>query len=157
MALLISCSVKFSFTGASIPDDVKTVKVDYIPNMAAMVAPMLSPTLTDELTMMIQRSTRLEFVNEDPDVLFTGQIIDYRSEPIAISGNEYATTNRLTVAIRMSCTNTKHPELSFPDRTFTAYADYPSTEMLNSAEGALIPQISKQLAEDVFNAAFSQW
>lgn len=156
--VLVSCSVKFSFTGASIPPDVKTVKVDYIVNLAAMVAPMLSPTLTDELTMMIQRQTRLEFVNEDPDVLFEGQIIDYRSEPITIGGDsQYAETNRLTVAIRMTCTNTKYPELSYANKTFTAYADYPSDQMLNSAESGLIPEICRQLAEDIFNAAFSQW
>lgn len=158
LLVLVSCSVKFSFTGASIPPDVKTVKVDYIANMAAMVAPMLSPTLTDELTQMIQRQTRLEFVTEDPDVLFEGQIIDYRSDPFTISGeSQFAETNRLTVAIRISCTNRVHPELSYKDKTFTAYADYPSAQMLTAAEGSLIPEICKQLSEDIFNAAFSQW
>ncbi len=105
----------------------------------------------------IQRETRLEFTKEDPHVYFTGEIIDYRSEPIAISGNEYAEMNRLTIAVRVSFTNTKQEELSFTNRTFTGYTDYPSSQMLTSVEGALIPEVTQKIVEDIFNAAFSNW
>ncbi len=154
--VVVGCSVRFSFSGASISPDVQTVKVEYIPNMAAMVAPILSPTLTDELILKIQQQTRLEFTNDDPDVLFQGEIVDYVNEPIAISGDEQAVENRLTIAVRVTFTNFVEPELSY-SKSFTAYANFPSNEMLTSVESSLIPEICTQLVEDIFNAAFSNW
>lgn len=153
------CTVRYSFSGASIDAAVKTVSVAYFPNMAAMVAPMLSSTLNDELISKIQRETRLQFVREgvEADVSFEGEIIDYRSEPIAISGNEHAVQNRLTIAVRVNFVNKIQPQYSIPGKVFTAYADYDSNQMLNSAEGKLIPEIVTKLVEDIFNAAFSNW
>ncbi len=154
--LITGCSIRFSFSGASISDKVNTVSVSYFPNMAAMVAPSLSATLTDELIQKIQQETRLEFQEQNADVTFEGEIIDYRSEPIAISGNEYAVQNRLTIAVRVRFVNIQQEEFSF-NKSFTAYADYPSDQMLTSIEGSLIPEITKQLVDDIFNAAFSNW
>lgn len=153
---LWSCKVELSFSGASISPDVKTIRIDYFPNMAAMVAPMLSPTLTDDFMAKVQRETRLEFVTGEADVTFEGEIVDYRSDPIAITGDEYAAMNRLTIAVRVRFTNNKEPHLSF-NRSFTAYADFNSSQMLTSIEGTLIPQITEKLIEDIFNAAFSNW
>lgn len=156
MVTLWGCTVDLSFSGASISPDVKTIRVDYFPNMAAMVAPILSPTLTDELKAKIQRETRLEFVTGDADVTLEGEIVDYRSEPIAITGDEYAAMNRLTIAVRVRFTNNKEPHLSY-NRSFTAYADFNSSQMLTSIESSLIPEITEKLIDDIFNAAFSNW
>ena len=46
-AVLVSCTVKYSLSGASIPPDAKTFSVAYFPNNAPMVAPVLSATMTD--------------------------------------------------------------------------------------------------------------
>ncbi|MFI3287607.1 MAG: LptE family protein [Rikenellaceae bacterium] len=153
---LVGCTIRFSFSGASISPDVNTVKVDYFPNMAAMVTPILSPTLNDALVQKIQNQTRLQFVNENPDVYFEGQIVDYSSKPVAISGDEYAETNRLTIAVQVKFTNIVEPNLSF-SKSFSAYADFPSTDMLTSVESSLIPEICTQLVDDIFNAAFANW
>lgn len=153
---LVGCSIRFSFSGASISENVKTVSVSLFPNMAAMVAPILSSTLTDELITKIQRETRLEFTTQDADVTFEGEIIDYKSEPIAITGNETAAQNRLTIAVRVRFVNNIEEQYSF-SKSFTAYEDYDSDQMLTSIEGSLIPEITEQLVEDIFNAAFSNW
>lgn len=150
------CSIRFSFSGASIGADVKTVSVTYFPNMSALVAPILSPTLTDELTNKISRETRLQFVREDADVSFEGEILDYISEPVAISGGEYAIQNRLTIVVKVRFVNKKQPQFSY-ETVFKESADYNTSQMLTSIEGTLIPQIVEKLVEDIFNAAFSNW
>ncbi len=158
LALVVwGCTIRISFSGASISPDVKTVRVDYFNNMASYVAPILSSTFTDDLTTKIQRETSLTFTKDTPDVLFEGVIIDYNSAPVAISGDEYAQENRLTIAIRVSFTNRVEPQYSFENKTFTAYSNYSSSEVLTSVESTLIPEIVEQLVEDVFNAAFSNW
>lgn len=156
LVLLAGCSVRFSFSGASISDNVKTVSVAYFPNMAAMVAPILSSTLTDELITKIQQQTRLEFTEQNADVTFEGEIIDYKSAPIAITSDEVAAQNRLTIAVRVRFVNNVEEQYSF-SKSFTAYADYDSDQMLTSIEGSLIPEITEQLVDDIFNAAFSNW
>lgn len=154
------CSIKYSFSGASISPDVKTATIVYFQNMATMVAPSLSPTFNDMLTQKIQRETRLQIIRDGStppaDVTFEGQIFDYRSDPIAISGDEHAVKNRLTIAIKVKFTNNKEPNLSF-ERNFSEYADYNSSELLTSIEGTLIPEIVTKLVQNIFNEAFSQW
>lgn len=153
----VGCTVRYSFSGASVDYTVtKTVSVAYINNMAAMVAPSLSSTLTDELIQKLQRETKLQIVEEDGDMTFSGEIIDYRSDPISISANEIAVQNRLTIAVRIRFVNKAQPDNSY-EKTFSNYADYPSDRLLTSAEGQLIPEISKKLVEDIFNAALAQW
>lgn len=151
------CTVHYAFTGASVDYNLtKTVSVAYINNMAAMVAPILSSTLTDELQQKLQRETRLQFIQEDGDMTFAGEIIDYKSDPISISAEEYAVKNRLTIAVRIRFVNKAQPNQSF-EKTFSNYADYSSDQMLTSIESQLIPEIVKKLVDDIFNAALGQW
>ena len=156
VAVTGGCKVRYSFSGASIDSSIQTASVAYFPNMAAMVSTLLSPALYDGLTDKIQRETRLRLVREDGDVSFEGEITDYRSSPFSISGAEYAMQNRLTIVVKVRYTNTKQPNLSF-DRSFSAYADYDTNTPLATAESSLIPEIVEKLAEDIFNAAFSNW
>ncbi|MEG0602743.1 MAG: LptE family protein, partial [Mucinivorans sp.] len=148
LAMLVSisgCTVHYAFTGASVDYNLtKTVNIQYINNMAAMVAPMLSSTLTDALIQKLQRETRLQIVEEDGDMSFAGEIIDYKSDPISISAEEHAVQNRLTIAVRIRFVNKAQPTNSF-ERTFVNYADYPSDQMLTSVESKLIPEITTKL------------
>lgn len=150
------CQITYKFNAASIPPNTKTATVMYFNNMAPMVAPLLSPTLTDMLTQKIQRETRLELVRDDGDVVFEGEIIGYNSAPIAISGDEYATKNRLTITVKVRFTNKQDPKLNY-DKTFSAYDDYDTSQMLISIENQLIPTIVEKLVENIFNDAFSNW
>lgn len=152
----MGCSVSLSLSGASISPDVKTVQVGYFPNMAAMVSTILSSTLNDELVSKIKRQTRLQFVTESPDVYFEGEIVNYTSAPVAVTGDEYAALNRLTIVVQVKFTNTKEPNLSY-SRSFSSYSDYSSSEALTSVESSLVPEICEQLVEDIFNAAFANW
>lgn len=156
MALLSACTVKYAFNGASIAPDVKTASVAYFNNMAPMVAPSLSPSLTDALTQKIQRQTRLAIVREDGDTSFEGEIVGYSSSPIAISGDEYASRNRLTITVKVRFINKKDPKLSY-DNSFSAYEDYDTNQMLITIQDQLIPQIIEKLVENIFNDAYSNW
>jgi len=154
--LVWGCKVSYTFSGASIDPKIQTVSVSYFPNMAAMVSTILSPTLTDALTTKLSRETRLQVVREEGDISFEGEITDYRSSPMSISGDEYAVQNRLTIVVKVRFTNNVQPEYSF-DRTFTAYEDYDTNRLLTTIEGEIIPQIVEKLVDDIFNAALSNW
>ena len=156
VALLASCTVKYSLSGASIPPDAKTFSVAYFPNNAPMVAPVLSATLTDELTQRFASRTSLVQVDEGGDFAFEGEIVGYSSTTSSVSSGDYALQNRLTISVKVKFTNAIDDKMSF-NRNFSAYADYDSTKLLTEVEGELIPQIVEQLVTDIFQAAASNW
>ena len=148
--------MKYSLSGASIPPDAKTFSVAYFPNNAPMVAPILSATLTDELTQRFATRTSLVQVEEGGDFAFEGEIVGYSSTTSSVSSGDYALQNRLTITVKVKFTNAIDDKMSF-NKNFSAYADYDSTKLLTEVEGELITQIVEQLVTDIFQAAASNW
>ncbi len=156
MCGLIGCRISYSFSGASIPVEAKTVSIAYFPNNAPLVAPILSSTMTDALQDRFMRQTRLTQVPENGDLSFEGEIIGYSSQPAAIVADEYAAKNRLTITVKVRFTNRFRPADNF-EKTFSQFQEYDSNILLQEAESTLIPEIVDMLVEDIFNAAVSQW
>ncbi|WP_295936724.1 LptE family protein [uncultured Alistipes sp.] len=149
-------SVKYTLSGASIPPDAKTFSVAYFPNNASYVAPILSSTLTDAMVDIFVRRTRLMQVDEGGDFAFEGEIVNYTSTTAAVSGEERATLNRLTITVKVRFTNALDETMSF-NKTFTAYEDYDSLKMLTEVESDLIIEIVDKLVTDIFQASASNW
>ena len=149
-------AIKYSLSEASIPPDAKTFSVAYFPNNATMVSPILSSTLTDALVDMFSRRTRLTQVDEGGDFAFEGEITNYTSTTSSVSSDEYALLNRLTITVKVRFTNALDDSMSF-NRTFSAYEDYDSTQLLTEVEGTLIPVIVDKIVTDIFQASASNW
>ena len=86
----------------------------------------------------------------------TGYITSYDVTPTAISSDDLAAMNRLTVTVRITFKNLKNPEEDF-EKSFSAYQDYDSTVSLDSVEATLCDQITEILIEDIFNATVANW
>ena len=145
----------YSFSGASIPSEAKTVSVDYFPNHAQLVNPTLSNTLTNALRDAMTNQTTLDMVESGGDLAFEGEITDYRTSPVAISG-QTAAMNRLTVTVKVRFSNRIDDTKDF-EQSFSRYEDYPSDQDLNSVQEALTATIVEQLVEDIFNKALVNW
>jgi len=156
-ALLFSACGIYSFTGTSIQNDVNTVTINYFEYKAQKVNPSLSNDLTEALKTRFRRSTRLEQVDQDGDLEITGEVTGYTVSATAITANEVAAQNRLTVTVRVNFTNRKHSEDDFENQTFSAYADYDSTNSLDAVESSLCTEIIDKIIEDIFNATVAQW
>ncbi len=156
--LMTSCGVaiKYSLSGASIPPDAKTFSVAYFPNNATMVSPILSSTLTEALIDMFSRRTRLQQVEEGGDFAFEGESTNYTSPTSSVSTDDYALLNRLTITVKVRFTNAIDETMSF-NKTFSAYEDYDSTQLLTEVEGTLIPEIVDKIVTDIFMASASNW
>ena len=150
-----SCGV-YSLTGASISPEVKTAGVPYFQNRASVVQPMLSRELTEKLKDKIQSQTDLKLVNESSDVLFEGEISNYVVSPAAITGENVAAKNRLTITVKVKFTNSKESQYDF-DTSFSRFEDFDSNTSLDAVETDLIDKIADQLVEDIFNRAFVNW
>ena len=154
-----ACKVSYSFSGASISPDVKTVSVLFFENRVergSTVNPTLGQEFTDALRDKMKSQTNLTLVEEGGDVQFEGEFTTYRVQPQAITGNQAAALNRFTVTVRVRFTNQIDPEQDF-DTSFTRYEDYSSTQNFEDVEQGLLEKIIADLTEDIFNRAFVNW
>jgi len=152
---LTSCGI-YSFTGASIPTEAKTISVDYFTNKAATVQPSLSQVFTERLKDMFLEQTNLSLSENEGDLSFSGYISKYQIKPMAIKANETAGQNRLTIAVKVTYNNSLDAENNF-EHTFSRYRDYDRAQNISDIENDLIKEITDELAEDVFNKAFVNW
>ena len=155
-ALCLSGCGIYSFSGISIQPDVKTVTLNYFEYKALKLNPNLSNDLTEALRTEFRKMTRLEQVDMDGDLEITGEVTGYDVQATAITANEVAAQNRLTVTIKIAFTNRLYPEDDF-EKTFSLYADYDSTNPLDAVESTLCAEIVKKLIEDIMNATVANW
>ena len=149
-----SCNI-YRFKDVSIPDTIKTVKVNFIENKARYVNPQLGPRLTDKLRQKIVGQTRLSQTNNDnADWEISGFITDYSLSTSAIS-NQREATNRLTVSVHITLNNHKADKTEEYDvnRNF----EFGANQSLQQAEASLSDEIIRTLTDEIFNKLFSNW
>lgn len=144
----------YSFTGASVDADVKTVSVAVFQNNASQVVPTLSQNFTEALRDKFITQTNLKLAQRAADLQFSGAIVDYAVTPLTIQGDQAAQT-RLTLTLNVQYVNLKHPEKGW-DETFSNFVDFPK-ESWPSKEGELVTEVQGKLVQDIFNKALANW
>lgn len=149
------CKTKVSLSGATIPDEAKTISVGFFTNNTSLGAPSLSQRFTEKLRDVVSQQTRLTLVKQNGDLQFEGYIADYNVSPIAISADQ-ASQNRMTISVSVKYINKFEESKSF-EQTFTRFQDVASDKNISSIEPELVTEIYRQITEDVFNRAFNNW
>ena len=153
---LSSCGV-YTFTGATIPPEAKTVSIANFPDLSALGSPGLSSDLTNALKDKFSRQTPLMLVTTDGDLAFEGEIRTFTVAPVSITGDQQTQSERLTIGVRVVYQSRFEPKNNF-DKSFSAYADYNSlTESFESAQSRMVEEIIEQLVENIFNESVARW
>ena len=153
--LVFSCGI-YSFSGTSIQPDVKSITIPYVEYTALRVNPALSNDLTEALKEKYRKLTRLEEVDVDGDLELLCTVTGYDVKATAVTANEMASQNRLTVTVKVEFSNKKYPEDDVSNN-FSAYEDFDATLSLDAVEAGLCETIVEKLVEDIFNATVAQW
>ena len=132
---LQSCG-NYSFTGASIPLGTETFQVNFFENdagndLGSIFEPGLDRDFTSSLQNILQNQTNLQLVSQDGDLVYEGEIIEYRVSPMTATSELTAAQNRLTVSVNVRFINVKNEEDDFENR-FSFYYDYPAETQLLS-------------------------
>ena len=154
--LVVSCGI-YSFTGTSIPPDVKTITIPFVEYKALRVNPSLAGDLTEALKEKFRKLTRLEQVDVDGDLELVCEVSGYDVKATAVTADEQAAQNRLTVTVKIDFANKKYPEDDVSNKSFSAYEDFDATMSLDAVEATLCETIIEKLVEDIFNATVAQW
>ncbi|MFA8301159.1 MAG: LptE family protein [Hyphomicrobiales bacterium] len=154
-----SCGV-YSFSGASIPPEAKTISIQFFPNRAPLVVPTLSQEFTDALKDIFSQRTQLVLVEQNGDLQLEGEITQYSITPVSVSsGNsssgQVGQLNRINIGINVRFTNKYDPSSDF-ESTFSQYVDVKNDVDLSNPTNQ-IQEINERLVEDIFNKSVVNW
>lgn len=155
-ALSVNSCWIYSFSGTSIQPDMQTICIEPVQNNALKTNPTLANKLTEALMDKYKKMTSLSQVTDVADCYVYTTIESYDVKPAAVTADEVAAQNRLTVTVKVKYTNDKHPEENL-EQSFAAYQDYNSERSLDEVENTLCEDIIETLVEDIFNATMAQW
>ena len=155
-----SCG-NYSFTGASIPEGTETFQVNLFENnsgnnVGSIFEPGLDRDLTLALQNILENQTNLQLVQSNGDLLYEGEIIEYRVSPMTSTADLNAAQNRLTISVNINYTNFKKEEDNF-ERRFSFFFDFPAEQQLISIKNEAHEIIFERLTQDIFNASLAKW
>lgn len=150
-----SCSV-YNFTGTG-KIDAKTFQVNFFQNNSDLIEPGIDRTFTLNLQDLIQNQTNLNLVKSGGDLIYEGEIIDYRISPMTATADQQASQNRLNIRVNVRFTN-KNKEIDNFEKTFDFFYDYPATTQLNGATlNTALDEIFLRITQDIFNESLAKW
>ncbi len=158
--LIIGCG-NYSFTGASIPDGTESFQVNLFENnsgnnVGSIFEPGLDRDFTVALQNILENQTNLEMLQTNGDLVYDGEIIEYRVSPMTATANLDAAQNRLTITINVIFSNLKKEEDNF-ERRFSFYYDFPAEQQLISVKNEAHEIIFERITQDIFNASLAKW
>jgi hypothetical protein len=154
--MLITLSSCYSFKGASLDPNLKTIQISNIRMETAGGPANLSLTINEKLKEYFQRNTSLKINNKNPDLQIEGSIIGYELTPQAPTGDDKAGLNRLTLTIQFRLINRLDEDKNF-EQEFSFYQDFPQNQTLPQVEKELIPKLVDQIILDLFNKIAGDW
>lgn len=146
----------YSFSGASIPENIRTIAVPLAEDRSLGGVVGMNEVLTDFLIERFARQTRLVLEPDEnaADAVLTAAIDRYQNQPVAVTGNEVAALNRITITVQVRYVDRVEDEERLA-RSFTASAEYDATQIEDEQETAVA--VLRQIADDAFTAATSDW
>lgn len=157
LTALVSCkSCGYSLSGINIPPDVKSISVQFFPNKAQLVNPVLSQKFTEQLKDKFLRETSLTLINSEGDFRLSGEIVNYRIEPAAVNSATGTAKNKFTMSVKVVFECPKHKDLNFTEE-ITKFTQFDAADNFQSIENTLSEDLSKQIIQEVFNKVALKW
>jgi len=153
--LLVSCNVKYNFTGTG-KINAKTFQVNYFQNNAEIVEVGIERTFTQKLQNTIQNQTNLDLVPSGGDLLYEGEIVEYRITPMAANANQQSSQNRMTISINVRYSSKNSEDDNFEKR-FSFFHDYDANLLPSAVLNEALEIIYERITQDIFNESLAKW
>jgi hypothetical protein len=152
---LVSCNVKYNFTGTG-KINAKTFQVNYFQNNAEIVEVGIERTFTQKLQNTIQNQTNLDLVSSGGDLLYEGEIVEYRITPMAANANQQSSQNRMTITINVRYSSKNSEDDNFEKR-FSFFHDYDANLLPSAVLNEALEIIYERITLDIFNESLAKW
>ena len=149
---------RYSFTGVTIPSNVRTVYIPYFADESGSGLGDLSDQLNEALINRFVNQTRLSLTDspENADIQLEGLITGYSNQPFSVAGDQRANLNRVSISVRASYAYTTEEEPEW-QQTFTGNFEYDPTEDSIEGENAAAFEALTRIADNIFNDAMGDW
>jgi hypothetical protein len=163
-ALLLVLSLQgcgiYNFTGGNV-GTAKTFQVNFFQNYSSdspgsTIEPGLDNKFTLALQDFIQNQTSLDLNSSKGDLVFEGEIVEYRVSPMSATAQQTAAQNRLTISVNVRFFNTTKEDADFEKR-FSFFYDYPANDLLDSVKNEAFDAIFERILQDIFSASLADW
>jgi len=162
IVLLNSCGLKINYnlSGASV-GTAENFQVNFFQNLAdqspgSIIEPGLDRDFTIALQDVILNQTSLSLTNSGGDLIYEGEIVEYRVQPMTATAAQTAAQNRLKVTVNVRFYNKTKEDSDFENR-FSFFYDFPANSLLESVKSQAHEVIFERLTQDIFNASLADW
>ncbi len=157
--LMYGCGA-YNFTGGDV-GSAETFQVNYFQNYATQSPgstfdPGLDRDFTLSLQDLILTQTSLDLVGSNGDLLYEGEIVEYRVSPMTATAEQRAAQNRLTMSVNVRFFNRTKEDADF-ERRFSFFYDYDANTQLASVRDEAHQAIFERINQDIFNASLANW
>lgn len=157
--VILGCGA-YNFTGGDV-GTAKTFQVNYFQNYASQnpgstFEPGMDRDFTNALTDLILNQTSLQLVKSNGDLLYEGEIVEYRISPMSATAQQNAAQNRLSIAVNVRFFNNTKKDVDFEQR-FSFFYDYPANSQLSSVKDEAHQIIFERITQDIFNKSLADW
>ncbi|MGC3946609.1 MAG: LptE family protein [Chryseolinea sp.] len=153
--------IKYSMSGQSTP--AQTISISEFYNNTDLGQANIGQTFTNQLKNYIIQNSSISVVAENGELSLEGEISNYQVTPIAPVATSdptqanLASSTRLTITVKATYVNTLDESMSFTDKSFSFYKDFPNTQNITDVQEQYTRQIFERIVNDIFNASVANW
>ncbi len=146
----------YSFSGGSVPANLKTVSIPLVDDQSGFGEPGLREQFTTELTNLFIKDNSLEVTNRtNADAILEGAILPITDAPVQVQQNEQVSKRRITMSARFTFQDMKLRKTLW-EKTFSNWGEYDSGGGLSQRQAGLQEAIRK-ITEDILLETVSGW
>ena len=153
-------SISYNQTGGD-QGDAKTFTVNFFQNLAAQnpgstFEPGLDRDFTQAVQETINNQTSLSLKGSDGDLIYEGEIVEYRIAPMSATAQQTAAQNRLTMAVNVRFFNKTKEDVDF-ERRFSFFFDFDANTQVDAIRSEAHEALFERLTQDIFNESLANW
>lgn len=141
----------------------ETISIAEFYNNADLGPANMGQTFTNDIKNYFVQNSSLRVVPQEGELQLEGEITNFVLTPIAPTatndprGITSASSTRLTITVKATYINTLDEKMSFKDKTFSFYKDFPNELTVSDVEEQFTKQIFDRIINDIFNASVANW
>jgi hypothetical protein len=159
MFFFVGCGA-YNFTGGDV-GTASSFQVNYFQNYATQSpGSTFDPGLDRDFTLALQdlilNQTNLDLRTTDADLIYEGEIVEFRISPMTATAQQRAAQNRLTMGVNVRFYNRTKEDVDFEQR-FSFFYDYDANTQFSSIRDEALGEIFERITQDIFNESLADW
>ena len=158
-----NCGVSINYSMTGIATTATSISITEFYNNSDLGPANMGQVFTNTIKNYFIQNTSLSVVAEEGELQMEGEITNFTVTPIAPTSTgdpnalTTASSSRLTITVRATYVNTTDDKMSFKDKTFSFYKDFPNEQNIADVQDAYTKEIFDRIVNDIFNASVANW